>query len=165
MAKVSERQQFIRYYMEMTGETEIDMHKVAVFAIKKGWPLPRPSDPVDLLAKQFTDAARQEIRRDSTTNHPYRGYHAVPVEDQTGQLSFWWIDIDDPNTTPRNFRKSAVRRREQMVDDGVQLSLDLDHWNAMHPDEADQVHIPMDLTLDVEIRLASLELEEEEVGV
>ena len=161
MSKVSERQRFLRLYREETGESEIDMHKVAEFAIRKGWPLPKPADPKDLLAKQFADAARQEIRRNATSNKPYRAYHAVPVEKQRGQLAFWWIDIDDPNTTPKNFRKSAVRRREQMIDDGVQLSLDLDHWNSMHPKEEEQVHLPWDLTLDIEIRRASYEYDEE----
>jgi hypothetical protein len=38
------------------------MRKVAEFAVKKGWPLPQPADPIELLSKQFSDAARLEIR-------------------------------------------------------------------------------------------------------
>jgi hypothetical protein len=164
MSKLSERQNFIQYYKEQTRETELDMRKVAEFALKKGWSLPKPADPVDLLAKQFTDAARQEIRRDTTTNRPYRAYHAIPVDKQgSGQLAlFRWIDIDDPNTTTKNFRKSAVGRRDQMIDDGVHLSLDLDHWNAIHPNTEDQLDLPWDLTLDIEIRRASFDMEHEE---
>jgi|SRR5665213_1636945 len=159
MSKMLERQRFIRYYREQTGESEIDMHKVADLALKMGWSLPTPVDPKDLLARQFADAARQEIRKDKVSKRPYRAWHAVPAETKAAgqQLSFWWVDIDDPNTTTNNFRKSAVRRREQMIDDGVQLSLDLDHWNSMHAAEADQVNLPWDLTLDVEIRRASFD--------
>ena len=38
-----------------------------------------------------------------------------------------------------------------MVDDGFQLTLDLDHWNRVHPDE-EPIDLPMDLTLDIEWR-------------
>ena len=163
MSKVSERQDFIRFYKEQAGVTEVDMHEVAKLAAQKGWPLPKPTDPLDLLTKQFTDAALQDIRYDKNTNRPSRAYHAVPTrKNSRGQMMFSWIDIDDPNTTPKNFRKSSVMRRNQMVDDGVQLSLDLDHWNNIHPTEADQVHLPWDLTLDIEIRRASLDEQSDE---
>lgn len=155
MSKMLEKQRFLRLYREETGESEVDMHKVVEFALKKGWPLPKPADPKDVLAKQFADAARQEIRHDAASNKPYRAWHAYPMEDRNGQLAFSWLDIDDPNIDPKNFRKSAVRRREQMIDDGVQLSLDLDHWNGLRPKEEDHVHLPWDLTLDIEIRRAS----------
>lgn len=154
MSKTAERQRFIRYYKDETGETEIDMRKVAEFARKMGWSLPKPADPMDMLAKQFADAARQEIRHDDKTGNPYRANHAVPVYTSSGQQVFHWIDIDDPMTTATSFRKSAVMRREQMVDDGLQLSFDLDRWNSQRP-EADHVHLPWDLTMDIEIRRAT----------
>jgi hypothetical protein len=159
MAGIEERQKFIKYYKQRTGESEIDMRKVALMAKKLGWALPEPVNPIDLLARQFKNAARQEIRRDKETKLPYRAYHAYPMENLgMGEQGYWWIDIDDPNATTHNFRKSAVLRREQMVDDGVQLTLDLDHWNSIHPNEGDHVNLPMDLSLDIEIRRAAIEV-------
>jgi hypothetical protein len=148
MSKKKEMQRFIRYYKDETGEVEVDMHKVAEFAAQKGWPLPKPPSVLDLLAKQFSDAAREEMRYDTKTGKPYRANHAIPV--QNGQLSFFvWIDIDE---APRlQMVKSLVNRREQMVGDGVQLTLDADHWNSIHPDES-PIQLPMDLTLDIEWR-------------
>lgn len=157
MSKIQERQRLIRRYKEETGETEIDMHLVAKWAVQKGYPLPKPADPIDLVAKQLTDALRQEIRRDKKTNRPYRANHAVPHTTKDGQTVFWWIDIDDSETTPDSFRKSAVMRREQMVDDGLQLSLDLDHWNSIRPESDQMEMLPWDLTMDIEIRRASLD--------
>lgn len=153
MSKALERQKFIRLYREETGRSEIDWHEVAEFALKKGWPLPKPRSALDLLADQFRDAARQEVRKDRKSGLPYRGYHAVPSSASQG--AFFWIDIDDPETTASNMRKSAVMRREQMVDDGVQLSLDLDHWNSNRPDE-EKIELPMDITPDIEWRKASM---------
>ena len=72
MSKTAERQRLIRAYRDETGETEIDMRKVAEYAVSKGWPLPPPSDPLDNLAKLFADAARIEIRQDPKTGNPYR---------------------------------------------------------------------------------------------
>jgi len=48
--------------------------------------------------------------------------------------------------------KSAVTRREQMVGDGLQLTLDLMHWNSINPDK-EPIELPMDLTFDIELRL------------
>jgi hypothetical protein len=123
--------------------------------------MPQPADPLDLLAKQFSDAARLEIKQDSQTGNPYRVNHAVPNRAATGQLSFFWIDIDDPKTTPTNMRASLVMRREQMVDDGLQLTFDLEHWNSTRPEGAQIEPLPMDLTLDLEIRRASREGDDE----
>jgi hypothetical protein len=151
MSQTQELQKLIRLYREHTGKAELDLHEVARFAVSKGWPMPRPKDPIDMLASQFRDAARQEVRKDRGTGREYRAYHAVPGRDASGQGLFFWIDIDDPATTFAAMRKSMVRRREQMVDDGVMLSLDQDHWNSMRP-EHEQINLPLDFTQDVEWR-------------
>jgi hypothetical protein len=39
------------------------MKELAKFAVREGWKLPTPADPLDILAKQFSDAAREEIKR------------------------------------------------------------------------------------------------------
>ncbi len=44
--------------------------------------------------------------------------------------------------------KSLINRREQMVGDGLQLTLDADHWNSIHMDE-EPISIPLDFTDDV----------------
>lgn len=72
MAKVADRQKFIRYWMDTTGETEIDMTAVAKLAIKMGWKAPPPVTEEDRLAQQFKEAARQDIRHDRKTGRPYR---------------------------------------------------------------------------------------------
>ncbi len=147
-------------YRDETGEPEIDMRKVAEYAQRKGWPLPQPADPMDMLAREFAEAARLEIRHDQKTGNPYRANHAVPRRAATGQLSFSWIDIDDPNTTPTNMRASLVMRREQMVDEGLQLTFDMEHWNRVRPTE-DHIDLPLDLTFDVELRKAAREDDDE----
>jgi hypothetical protein len=155
------RQKLIKLYREETGNSEVDMRDVAAFAVRKGWSLPKPQNPMDMLAKQFADAARQEFSKDRNTGRPYRVYHAVPKQDENGQSVFFWIDIDDPATTAKNFRKSAVMRREQMVDDGFQLSLDLDHWNSIRPED-DHLALPWDLTLDIEWRKNAMDDDDDE---
>ncbi|GGF38590.1 hypothetical protein GCM10011321_31930 [Youhaiella tibetensis] len=151
MSQRQERQRFIRHYKELTGETEIDMHKVAEFAKAQGWEMPQPPSDIELLARKFAEDAQAERRYDDTTGRPYRAYHALPV--QSGQMNlFVYIDIDD--ATRKQMHKSAVHRREQIVSDGYQLTLDLDHWNSVHPEEQ-PIELPMDITLDIEIRKAS----------
>ncbi len=151
MSQVQELQKLIRLYRDESGNAEFDLRDVALFALRKGWPMPKPRDPIDMLAAQIRDAARQEVRKDKGTGRAYRGYHAVPARDSNGQGTFYWIDIDDPATTFASMRKSMVRRREQMVDDGVMLSLDQDHWNSSRTDD-EQINLPLDFTQDVEWR-------------
>ncbi len=156
MSKITDRQKFIRYWMDTTGATEVDMHAVARMALEMGWKAPAPITEEDRLAKQFKNAARQDIRHDKKTGRPYRGYHAVPKHDDSGQMSFSYIDIDDPNTNPNSFRKACVMRREQSVDDQVQLRLDQVHWNDNRSPEQQVEILPADMEFDVELRLASM---------
>jgi len=146
--KRHEKQNLIRYYKQVTGKTEVDMKEVAKFAVENGWPLPKPVDPLDRLAQDFTQAAREEIRYDKETGNPYRANHAIRHQQGNMQLHLW-IDIDE---APRRLmHKSLIVRREQMVGDGLQLTLDADHWNSIHPNE-EPIAIPMDFTEDIQWR-------------
>ena len=62
--------------------------------------------------------------------------------------------MDDPKTTATSMRASLVMRREQMVNDGLQLTFDMEHWNGIRP-ESDHIDLPMHLTFDVELRRAA----------
>ncbi len=141
-------QRLIRHYKEQTGKKEVDLHEVAKWAVDNGWPLPAPTNPLDLLAKEFARAAREEIRRDKQTGKPYRANHAITQPQGNQQLTFW-VDIDE---APRKIiLKSLNQRREQMVGDGLQLTFDADHWNSIHPDE-EPIVVQMDFTDDIEWR-------------
>lgn len=148
MSKTTEMIAVIRHYREETGKTEVDMHDVARWAMLHGWRKPKPKSPVDLLAREFSKAAAQEVRRSSASGRPYRAYHAVTNTTPSGQMTFW-VDIDE---APRKImHKSLIQRREQMVGDAVQLSFDAEHWSLSHPKEA-PIEIPLDFTEDVEWR-------------
>jgi len=43
-----------------------------------------------------------------------------------------------------------------MVGDGLQLTFDMDHWNAIHPDE-EPIEIPLDFTDDIKWRKMGLD--------
>jgi hypothetical protein len=146
--KRQQMQSFIRHYKDVTGSREWDMHDVAKMAADLGWKLPAAPTPLDLLAKEFSEAAREETRVDVHTGQRYRANHAF-IADAAGQTTLW-VDIDE---APRNcMLKSAVNRREQVVGDLVQLTLDLGHWNRMNPGE-DPIDVPLDFTDDVQWRL------------
>ena len=54
MGKTKEMQLIIKQYKDMTGETQVDMRKVAKFATDMmGWPLSQPADPLDLACAEF----------------------------------------------------------------------------------------------------------------
>lgn len=138
----------IEYWKQKTGESDIDMHKVAELAARMGWTTPKPPDPIDLLAKDFSRAAREDIRHDDSIGRPYRGYHAIKYSQGSEQLVLW-VDIDEANR--KKMSMSLTQRREQMVGDALQVSYDADHWNAVHPDE-EPINIELDFGPDVEWR-------------
>jgi hypothetical protein len=151
MATMQEkRQRVIREYRLATGETDVDMHKVAAWAVSKHLDrLPKPQDPLDRLAHEYSAAAREEIRYDRTTNRPYRVNHCYAVMLDGKQLHLW-LDIDAH--APRfKMVKARNLRREQMIGDALQLTLDLDHWNSINPTE-EPITADLDLTDEVEWR-------------
>jgi hypothetical protein len=150
-----ERQRFIRYYKEQTGKEDVVMKEVAQFAVERGWKLPPPTDPIDRLAKQFAEAAREEIRHDSKTKRPYRANHAITTMQGSQQLTLW-IDIDE---APRHKTlKALMQYREEMVGEAVIVTNCADHWNSVNPTE-EPITIPLDFTDDVTWRLNTPEEE------
>lgn len=159
MAKHRDMILAIRQWKEETGNTDIDMHKVAEFAHRRlGWSLPKQPEPIDLLARQFSRSAREDVRRDSETGKPYRGFHAIKVVQGDQQFTFW-VDIDE--ATRKKMLISATQRREQMVGDGLQLKRDVEHWNRVHEDE-EPIQMEMDLSYDILWRENSPEEDDEE---
>ena len=156
MSVKRQRQRQIRLYLEETGKSAFDMNEVAEWAMKRGIKAPQPQRPIDLLAKQFRDAARSEILHDPDDGKPYRVYHAVRNDGQLGL--FTWVNIHD--APRRAMHKSAYQRREQMIGDGLQLTLDLRTWNKLHSDE-EPIHLTMDLSPDVEWRMNTPEDDDE----
>ncbi len=147
--KKQQMQLLIRKFREDTGQQSVDMHEVAKYAAAMGWPLPKPKDPYSMLAEQFSAAAREEIRTDAKTGHPYRANLAVTTWQGKEQMTLW-TDID---VAPRPIAlKSFVQRREQMVGDAVQLTFDVMHWNNVN-ENAEAIDMPMDFTDDVMWRI------------
>ncbi len=56
-------------------------------------------------------------------------------------------------------RASLVMRREQMVDDGLQLTFDYEHWNSIRSPE-EHIELPMDLSFDIALRRAAMDDDE-----
>lgn len=151
-------QRAIRQYREITGKSEVTMKEVAEWAVKTlGMELPKPVLPIDRLAREFAQAAREEIKHDTKTGNPYRVNHVVKVKQGEEQFSLW-LDID--NAPRKDILKSLIMRREQMVSDGLQLSYDADHWNNVNPNE-NPIQLVFDFTDDIAERKASACIKEE----
>ncbi len=156
MAGSKTLQQMIKLYKVKTGKTELDPVEIAKFAVKNGVELPAPTDPMKMLVKQISQAAREEMRTDRKTGRPYRAYHSLPIK-QGQETFFYWVDIDD--ATRSQMVRSTNRRREQVVGDVVQLQFDLDHWAAANPDQ-EPITLEADFGPDIEWRKASDEDDE-----
>ena len=159
MASKKLLQKIIALYQLKTGETELDPKKMAEFAVKHGIELPKPKDPLEMLAREISVAAREELLRDERTNRPYRVYHSLPIHHADGQISFVFVNIKD--ATRPQMHRSLNKRREQMVGDGVHIIYDADRWNSQHP-ELEPIQIPMDFAPDIEWRKAADAPEDED---
>ncbi|WP_224244219.1 hypothetical protein [Hyalangium gracile] len=144
--KAEMRQRILREYKAAHPGRTPTAQEVAEWAVKKGLePKPVPVDPMAKLAEEYSKAFREEHRRDPRTGRTYRANHAVTVAKDGKQYTIWG-DIDEE---PRAFMEKAFKqRREQVVGDLLQLTLDCDHYNATHPEE-EPIQLPLDFTDDV----------------
>lgn len=130
-------------YQEETGKTDMDSAEFADWLMRKGMEPPPAPTPRELLAKQVRRAWKQDIRKDELTGKPYHKYHAFPAYvTPGGQMRFFYFDIERAARGP--MEKSAKMRVEQMIDDGVRISYDVDHWNRINPDK-EQIEITFNL--------------------
>jgi len=134
MRKNQEAQRLFKVYKQQSGITEVDPLEFAKWMRDRGWKVPVPPDPMDLLAKQLKDAICEEVRRDAKTGQPYKANLSFSTEGTSQQGTFWkLVDVDE---APRKIvHKCLVQRREQSVNDIYQMELIQDHWNNIHPDE------------------------------
>jgi uncharacterized protein (DUF4415 family) len=150
--KNEELQALIQLYKKETDRKEVDMDEVAEWAINRGVVAPRPKSPKELLAAQFSQAAREEHKRDPSTGWSYRVNHALRKSKNDGTQYTLWVDIHE--ATRPQMHLSLTNRRQQMIGDGTQLKIDEKIWNARNPSE-DPLQMIMDFTDDVEERLNS----------
>lgn len=140
-------------YQEETGKTEMDSMEFAEWLMRKGMEPPPAPTPLELLAKQARRAWKQDIRKDVETGKPYHKYHALPVSiGPGGQIRFFYFDIE--RATRKSMEKSAKVRVEQMIDDGVRIAYDVDHWNRINPGQ-EQIEIDFNLTDPIAWRKAA----------
>lgn len=134
---------FKRYQAEVAAEP-VDLREVAAWAISEKLWHPRPADIHARFAEDMATALREEYRTDKAGRR-YRAKHAVRGEHDGRQYSLW----DDIDTAPRShMEKAFAQRRRQIVNDGHQLRLDVDHFNSVNPEEK-QIQLILDLTDDV----------------
>lgn len=146
--KVEEMQRFQRYYREQQGK-DVTMHEVALAYQQAGGKMPAPKSPVEILAKEFARAAQKEIRHDEETGEPYRANICYTQAYGNEQRTFWG-DID--KVKRKIMHKNYILRREQMVGDGLQMALDLKHWNRVNPSE-EPIQPELDFTDDVQWKM------------
>lgn len=147
--KSEKMQDFVRFYREKTGKVSVEMREVAEEAQRMGWKLPKPKSAVELLAQQFSDSQREEIRKDEVTGRPYRANLAVS-EWQGGTQMVFWTDIDAASRHVAH--KSLTQYREQMIGEAVNMKLTADHWNQRNPHE-EPINMELDFNDDVTWRL------------
>jgi hypothetical protein len=136
-----------RQYREETGRQELDHHEVARYAVKRfGWRLPQPKDPIDLLVRDISEAARLEERTDKKTGESYRANLAYSVKQGKQQLTFW---VDTDEATRSQVVRASQKGRDQLVGEAYRWALTLDHWNRINPDE-ESVQMELDLGPDVQ---------------
>jgi hypothetical protein len=147
ISKHREMQLLVHQYRDENGRTDVDLHDVSEWAVAKGYlKPPRPITPMDMLAKEFAKALREETKVDPKTHRSYRVNHAR-MEMRSGKAITLWGDID--KLKRESMVKCFVQRRQQMVGDAVQLADDVDHWNRVNPKE-EPIQVPFDFGPDIE---------------
>jgi len=141
MKKSEEVQRLFKLYKDETGNKSVEMEHFAIWMRDRGWPVPIPPDPMELLAKQLKDSICEETRHDEKTGQPYKP-HLSYAPNGVGQGTLWqMVDVDEAER--KVVLKYLIQRRENNVGDIYQMELIQDHWNNIHPDEE-----PIEMKLD-----------------
>jgi hypothetical protein len=146
--KKVEMQRFARWYREKVGY-DASMQEVALAAKAAGWPMPKPKDPIDLLAKAFAEAEREEMRYDEVLGASYNANICYQVQKGDKQITLWG---DTDKADLNKIEKNKTLRRDQVVGDLLQIKINLLHWNRINPDQK-PVDIELDFTPDIEWKL------------
>ena len=104
-------------------------------------------DPLAKLAEDMSTALREEYATDREGRR-YRVNHAVRLTRGGVQHTFWAMMPDAPR---EHMQKAFIQRREQIVGDCVQLSTDVEAYNAMRS-EQEPIQMLLDFRDDVEER-------------
>lgn len=123
---IDERIQIIHDYIEATGADEIDMRKVARWAMANGRWRSTTYDPEQLCARELSRAARQDYYVDPQ-GREVRKMHCFIVTEPNGQKRWHWVDI--VTAPPGPMHKSLQSRRKQALGDVQQLQRDLFSYN------------------------------------
>jgi hypothetical protein len=149
-------QRFARNYREKHGR-DTTSHELALAWKKIGGQMPKPKDVIDILAKEFADAEREELSFDEVLGESYNANicYELLVGDK---IETRWADTD---TASRDkIVKNAALRRNQVVGDLVRATVTLLHWNRIHPEE-EPVQMELDFGPDVEWKLNAPRLGEQ----
>lgn len=141
-------QRFTRW-LRMKRGRDVTAQEVALALEAQGWKMPEPKTPVEQLAKEISSALREETRYDKVLQKDYRSNVYYTERQGSKQLTFW-ADIEKVNR--KKMVKNYILRRDQMIGDGTQLSIDILHWNRINSKE-EPIQPELDLTYDVEWRL------------
>lgn len=155
-SKKVEIQRWKRVFQEREGR-DLTAHEIAEMLKAIGWPMPKPKDPIDVLAKQVSEALSEETVFDEVLGEPVSVNICYPVEPGSksdGKPDYRWTGLDEAPRDKGEMNKTL--RRDNMVGDAYKSTLILMRWNRMHPKE-EPVQLDLDLGPDVEWRLAAKE--------
>jgi len=136
-------------YEEEKDHAPASARVVVEWAVReRGLRLPRV-DPRDVLAEQMSRALREEYATDAMGRR-YRVNHAIRVMKDGVQTTFWGI----MGFAPRgHMQRAFTQRREQVIGDLVQLTIDVEVYNDQNPLEK-PIQLVLDFKDDVDERRA-----------
>jgi hypothetical protein len=133
------KEQLQRVWRSFNAERGTDpatARDAVAWGVERGLIVAPEVDPLAKLSEDMASALREEYATDKSGRR-YRVNHAVRETKGGVQYTFWAIMEAAPR---QHMQKAFIQRREQIVGDCVQLSTDVDAYNAMKPD---QPPIPM----------------------
>ena len=149
---MTKNQELVKYknqYKKEHSVTDIDVALFIAWLQRKGYQMPSPPTPEQVLAKQIVKALKEETREDPETGETYKVNVSFATDDAGNGVL--WVDIDE---APRHkMVKVAKQRNNQIVADAVQLELLLDHWNKHNPEE-EPITFDRDLSFAIDLAKA-----------
>ncbi|MCC6863398.1 MAG: hypothetical protein IT544_01115 [Rhodobacteraceae bacterium] len=148
MARYNEQLQKVWHqYEAQNGFVPSTTREAVAWGVSQGMIQLPELDRFAKLAEDMATALREEYATDEQGRR-YRVNHAVRVSKAGVQYTFWAIMKDAPRD---HMQKAFIQRREQIVGDCVQLSIDVAAYNDFNKGEA-PIQMIFDFRDDIEER-------------
>lgn len=140
-----ELERLYQHYCDETRILDFEPRAIVEWAVKRGYEMPTPPTPQEMLVRLLSHAATAARRKDSKTSLLYRAALAYRKKVKGEERTFWF-DPDGPTATFEKILASFHSRKEKALNILVSAAASVEHWLVSHPKDREQKELELGIS-------------------